>query len=577
MTAVTTNATQPHASNDAAVHVSPSVALKRSLLLAGLALAVYALAVPSGFVFDDSVAIESNPVVTGEVPWFEAVSRDFWGRTSIASVKTYRPLPVLGFVLDRQLGGGAAWVFHLVNVLLHAAIVVLLYRVWRGLVSERVAFAAAALFAVLSPPAEAVQSIVGRADLLAALFGLLGLSAHLRASRSEASGRKSGARATAAASLFLLGALASKESAIAFPAAWLLVEWWRDKRIHLPFGRLSAYAAMAGVYLTARAHALGDAFATRVGDLTNPLVTGTAFEAFLGAGETFWARYLRVIVDPGYHLYLCSAPACGPRGPESIGAWLGLAAMAALVVTAIVCIRRAPIVSLGLGWFLVLFLPISNLLVVGPALYAERLLYVPLMGVVVLAAAGTDALSRRIRPQVAWGLFAALAVTHAAALQVRHQEWRSDASLFLSALEVEPDSSVVQANAAGTLLELGDAEGALTHASRAIELEPEHGSAWKYKAMALDLLDREEEAKPVWEEAFRRVRTVDVAMNYAIFLANQGDLSRALDVLQTHPFRHHGNESWRELESRLAADLAEESRDEAAEELEASSGSTLQH
>ena len=191
---------------------------------------------------------------------------------------------------------------------------------------------------------------------------------------------------------------------------WCLLEAlrvgaWRA----LPWRRLGGYAVVAGLYLGARWNAVGSPLGTRIGDLTNPLVTAPWPRRGAAAADIFWSDYLGGIANPMQRLYLCSAPACGPAGVESTGAWLGLGALVLLVALAVLLWRRAPLASAGLAWFLLLFLPVSNLLIISPSVYGERLLYAPLMG---MALALTDAVRRlaarlpRPSPGGCWGRWA---------------------------------------------------------------------------------------------------------------------------------------------------------------------------
>ena len=496
----------------------------RLLLLCALAALVYVGAVPSGFVLDDTLAVETSPVVVGDVSALEAFSRDFWGRTADNTIGTYRPVVVLSFVLDARLGGGRAWLFHLTNVLWHLAAVVALYRVWRSQAGTETAWWAAALFSVLAAPAEAVQSIVGRADILAALFGLLGYAAH----------RTAGARGVGGALLCYALALGSKESAIVYPLLWCLLEVLRTGSWRvLPWGRLGGYVGVTGLYLGARWNAVGTLLGARIGDMTNPLVSAPWPQRVLGAAEIFWSRYLGGIANPMQRLYLCSAPACGPVGVESAGAWLGLGALVLLLVLTVLLWRRAPVVSAGLCWFLLLFLPGSNLLVVGPSLYGERLLYAPLMGAVLaLMYAASRVAARLPRPAMVWGLVVAVGTGNALAVQWRHQDWRDEESLFLSALEVEPGSALLQTNAAQVWLKRGRAVEAEQCARRAVELDPGYAKAHGVLAASLDLLERPDEAGPAFEKALELAHTEQNLLNVARFHVNHGRPERALELLR---------------------------------------------
>src|SRR3989344_8452490 len=87
----------------------------------------------------------------------------------------YRPLTLVSFVLNFQFSESAVG-FRILNVLLFAFNVVLVFYVVNKFASERVAYLSAVLFLFLPIHTEAVASIVGRVYLLGTLFALLSLA-----------------------------------------------------------------------------------------------------------------------------------------------------------------------------------------------------------------------------------------------------------------------------------------------------------------------------------------------------------------------------------------------------------------
>ena len=77
----------------------------------------------------------------------------------------YRPLTLASFVLNLQFSESTVG-FHIVNMLLYALNIVLIFYVVRKFASERVAYLSAILFLFLPIHTEAVASIVGRVYLL---------------------------------------------------------------------------------------------------------------------------------------------------------------------------------------------------------------------------------------------------------------------------------------------------------------------------------------------------------------------------------------------------------------------------
>ena len=92
------------------------------------------------FVFDDSEAIVGNKDLKPDIPLGKLFLHDFWGTniSSNTSHKSYRPLTILTFRFNYWLAGGLKpWGFHLLNVMLHAAVSVLCLRLFSILVSGR--------------------------------------------------------------------------------------------------------------------------------------------------------------------------------------------------------------------------------------------------------------------------------------------------------------------------------------------------------------------------------------------------------------------------------------------------------
>src|SRR5260370_40490516 len=88
------------------------------------------------------------------------------------------------FALNCRLGGGRLFGFHFFNLILHAAATLLLFLLLERLLGSSpparvMAFVAALVFAGHPLHTEAISSISGRAEVLAAGFLFAGWSLHL--------------------------------------------------------------------------------------------------------------------------------------------------------------------------------------------------------------------------------------------------------------------------------------------------------------------------------------------------------------------------------------------------------------
>ncbi|XP_076161953.1 protein O-mannosyl-transferase TMTC4 isoform X2 [Ptiloglossa arizonensis] len=153
----------------------PDIPLPLSLLIITLLSLCFANSYNGKFVFDDSEAIINNEDVQ-TTPLRNLFKNDFWGSklTYKHSHKSYRPFTILTFRLNfwfRQTL--VAQDFHIINIILHTIICILLLPVFNiilGSKGKNIAVYATVLFTVHPVHTEAVSGIVGRAELLCALF-----------------------------------------------------------------------------------------------------------------------------------------------------------------------------------------------------------------------------------------------------------------------------------------------------------------------------------------------------------------------------------------------------------------------
>src|SRR5258708_31525497 len=92
----------------------------------------------------------------------------------------YRPLTILAYSLEWAAGHGKPWLFHAVNIGMYAAISVAVFYLAETCLPFAAAWVAAALFAVHPVHVEAVASVVGQSELLAALFMIPAVALYIR-------------------------------------------------------------------------------------------------------------------------------------------------------------------------------------------------------------------------------------------------------------------------------------------------------------------------------------------------------------------------------------------------------------
>ncbi len=419
--------------------------------VAACAAVVYIGTLWNHFALDDNQIVQFNKLVLHFSGVWRAFVSPYW---PLVGGGMYRPLPLASYAIDWQLGG-AAWWFHAVNVAWHAGAsvaVAWLARRWSG---ERAALAAGLVFAVHPVHVEAVANIVGRAEVMAALFVLLAVYAALAHDNLWWS---------AAA---LAAGLLSKENAVVAPA--LIVWGWIMGLAPRPSrGRTAAYAAvwvaLGLAYVVARWGVLGHELVGRPA----PVFFGASPVAVRLTAVAALADVARLLVFP-LTLRVDYSPAERTLVTTPLDSRFALGLLCVAAWSALLWItwrRGRRVEAFGLGWIAIAVFPVSNLLVPIGVLVAERALYIPSAGLALAAGAWLKDLDTR-RLAVVLG---ALVVVGGVRSALRIPVWYDTQSMIMSELEDSPRSFAGPAHMVVTYLTGHQPAKALEAYRRATEI-----------------------------------------------------------------------------------------------------------
>ncbi len=512
------------------------VAAGISVGLALLTVAVYAQVVRHGFsVLDDDDYVVRNAIVQAGLTWRGFV----WAMTTDA-VANWHPLTWLSHMLDCQLFGMNAGAHHAVNLFFHTLNTVLLFLVFRSMTGATGRSAlVAALFAVHPLHVESVAWISERKDVLSTLFWVLAMAAYLGYAR------RPGILRYLLVMVCLALGLMAKPMLVTLPCVLLLLDYWPLKRIRferapvpqptpkskrnakpkppprtvapywpvvekLPLFALVIASSVVTFAVQQRGGAVRSLEAMTVGPRLANAVVGYA--RYLG--KALWPRGLCVFYPQHGHDVLWW---------QVLGAAILLVALTAAVVR---WTRRFPYLGVGWLWFLGTLVPVIGIVQVGSQAIADRYMYVPLIGLAIIAAwGGYDALTwaaQRIKPSAAKGALVATSLVLIGVLSVaaytQVRVWRDNITLFQQTVEVTTANDVGEFNLGIALKRAGRLDEAREHFAEAVRLRENYVNAYIY----LGLIAYEQRH---YDEA---VKHYNDALQYASGHPNQGDAENNL-------------------------------------------------
>ncbi len=449
------------------------------------ALVVYAPALNGEFLWDDLYLVGDNPFFKSPIFAVEVFRHHLF----LDSLSVYyRPVQNLSYMLDYWLWNREPFGYHLSNVCYHASsgylIYLLLKKLLPRLLSEEEDKAAipilswlVALIWVIHPIHNAAVAYVsGRADSLATLFAV---SAWLLYIKSANCGRRvTPVVLNIAAAILCLLALCSKEIALIWMVLFLGYSFAFDARQPRTrkFAATFALLTIAGLYLILRnlpaANPSGPqpepgVFSVRV------LLMLRALGDYAGLIFVPWnLRMDRIIFVPGAY--------------GSAAAWRQqisyeyLSAIGALVLALFIsmCFSRRPWQRMrifGVMWFIVGFLPISNLFPLN-AQVAEHWIYMPSIGFLLFIAGCVMALPARYHA-VACAVVVVAALGLGARTVARSTDWKDGETFYKRTIEAGGGTPRVHQNLALVYSRKGDDRAAEKVLREAVKRFPGYATA----------------------------------------------------------------------------------------------------
>ena len=475
----------------------------RALIVAAVAMLVYANNLGHDWTYDDVDYVSLNEYVSNPLPLGKIFSTTYLYGVDGQQTALYRPVTILSYSVNSALTGLRPSMFHLVNDLMHAVNSVLVFLVLSVVSAGSAAgFYSALLFAAHPIHTEAVNNVVGRAELLSFFFMMLSLYTFLLRDRNR--------KLYYPVSLVLfLAAVMSKETPAVLPIiiAFIAIarrirgEEGNVKRSSLEaggfFGVLFLYLALRHVVV----QRLGPVPEVMMHD--NPLA-GMAFAGRLPTTLAVLGRYSALLLLPvrlSADYSFNQIPVLGTlfNGWALFGVIIALLTIAAGIIAA----GRSREVFFGILMLGLPYLVISNIFYTVGTIMGERLLYIPSLGFAILAAWGVDRLfSDRLKMRKAAILMiTGVTILYGGRTLVRNPDWKNNDAIFTKTAQASPNSVKTAYNYALVLNNTGRFAESIDWYRHAVAIWPGHYNAWFNLGNTLSRVGRFEESAAAYHKA----------------------------------------------------------------------------
>src|SRR5882724_9787197 len=412
-----------------------------------------------GFLWDDDAYVTNNELLTAP----DGLRRIWF---SLDSPSQYFPLVYTTFRIERALWGLNPSGYHWVNLLLHVANALL---VWRVLARLNVpgAWLAGAVFALHPVQVESVAWITERKNVLMGFFFLLTLLAWLAFVDERT--KRPWSFYVLALILYIL-ALSAKATACTLPAALFLILWLQKKAINwkrifeiLPFLVLGLAMGLLAMWWERYHQGTSRAAIT----FLSPI------ERFLIASRAVWF-YLSKLIWPSNLTFIYPKWNISPAHPLDY-VWL----LAGIALCAVIYFARRYVgrsVEVAAAFFVATLSPVLGFIMLYTFRYtfvADHYQYLACIGPIALVSAGLVKLTNSVGYGPRFLSVLGILIFSALGLLTWRQSasYRDSETLWRTTIDKNPGCWMAETNLGSELLEGGDIDGAIVHLEKSLRLK----------------------------------------------------------------------------------------------------------
>lgn len=500
----------------------------KGIILALLAFAFYFNSSWNKYVLDDGLVIVENPVtqkgISGMKEIFNSDAYDQYYKqmnsVNQLSGGRYRPLSIATYALELEFFGKNPFISHLINILLYALTIFVLFQfLGKHLFPKHadLAFLITLIYAIHPIHTEVVANIKSRDEILSFLFILLTFNSLFIFYQ------KVSFKHGIATMFCLMLALLSKEYALIMivlvPILFYVTGKWHWKNTYRPMALVFVVTLS---YIIIRINVVGVAKNVESSEvLNNPYMYASGAAAF--ATKIFvLGKYLWLSIFPIRLSYDYSFAQIAYRSFSDVEVILSFLIYVRIAFAAFNLLLKKHPLSFALFFFLGNLAMVTNFLFNIGATMGERFLYHSSLGVAIVLGWCILWLTTRANvlssKKIFLGMIVVLVLLAGCKTISRNALWKTQTSLFIHDVKIVPNSVLANCNAGSEYVVKADQEKnlqlkseylnlAVQYLQKALTIHPDYVNAYLNLFVAYFRLEDYENAEHAWTEAKKRYPT----------------------------------------------------------------------
>tara|TARA_B100001109_G_scaffold254795_1_gene255530 strand:+ start:7461 stop:9194 length:1734 start_codon:yes stop_codon:yes gene_type:complete len=431
---------------------------------------------------------------------------------SSTSVGMYQPLTTSFYAIIYTIFGKEAIGFHWAALILHLMNGFLVFKLLHKLKQKwDLSYFLCALFLLHPLQVESVAWVSAFSNICFSFFYLLGLIQYVNF--KEQMHKKHYYFSL----LFFVLSLLAKPSAVTLPLLLIALDFFYDSRFSLklfiqkiPFFLLSILFGLVTLQTRETAGHLSD-LSQSFGFLDRIVLIAYSilfypFKFILPVNLSAFYPYPTLTNNHLPYLYYFTVP------------------LVLLITYLLYRFRSNKLLILGALFYSLSISVTLQIVAVGNQLTTDRYIYLPMIGLLIMAASLI-----RAKPKIIWISTAILGFTLATKTTLRSQVWKNDQFIWEDVLQKYPDVAQAHNNLGSYLLEKkGQSQSAFKHFNKAIELKPYYADAYSNRGNLFSQMGNSEKAIADFNQAIQLRPHADAFFNRANEKAKLGQFNDAI-------------------------------------------------